>query len=349
MKTKIFALIFVSTLFLTVGCQESNPVGNPNTNPNTEEWLVPKNLVRDGGPGKDGIPSIDNPRFSNVDDIDFLGNDDLVVLVEVDGDVRGYPHPILDWHEIANDRPGLKPLAITYCPLTGTAIGWERRINNVETTFGVSGLLYNTNLLPYDRETNSTWSQLRQDCINGELISQKAVQYPVTEIEWGLLKETMPEIMILNTDTGASRDYTRYPYGDYKINNNKLFFPITEEDNTLPQKERVLSLINGNNAKAYRFSSFPKNGGVIEDDFTGDNFVIVGNESLNYIVAFHNPGGLSFTYVEDAFPVVFKDGAGNNYDIFGRSDSSADLVEANACIGFWFSFPAFFDNVDVYE
>jgi len=341
----VFALIFVS------GCEESpnlGPAPGPNPTQNAD-WLIPESLVFDGGPGKDGIPSIDDPQFSPVPDITFLADDDLVVLVEVNGDVRGYPHPVLDWHEIVNDSPGLLPLSVSYCPLTGTALGWERKIDGEETTFGVSGLLYNTNLMPYDRKTNSTWSQIRQDCVNGELISTKANQYPVTEIEWGLLKATMPDIMILNTDTGFSRNYGRYPYGDYKTNHDRLLFPVTEEDNSLPQKERVLGVIDGQSVKVYQYALFPGNGGMVEDTFKGKSVIIAGHESQNYIVIFEKPEGISLSFLENEFPNILVDDSGNKYNIFGASETTQQLKYSDSFIGFYFSFPAFFEEVDIYE
>ncbi len=278
-----------------------------------------------------------------------LEDDDLIVLVEEDGIIRGYPHQTLNWHEIVNDRIGELPLAVTYCPLTGTAIGWERQVNGVETEFGVSGLLYNSNLMPYDRETNSTWSQIRQDCVNGELISTPANQYPVTEIEWGLLKATMPDVMILNTNTGFSRNYQRYPYGDYRENNNRLLFPIEEEDNSLPQKERVLGLIEDDYVKVFQFSSFPGNGAAIKDQFEGKEVIVVGHESQNYMVAFEDPSNLELIFLPNEFPFILEDQDGHQYDIFGNSPSTESLKYIDSFIGFWFSFPAFFEEVDVYE
>ncbi|MEM8528113.1 MAG: DUF3179 domain-containing (seleno)protein [Bacteroidota bacterium] len=163
MKLKYLNLIALLVLFYA--CEKESV-------PDTESegnWLIPQNEIRDGGPGKDGIPSIDNPEFVAVNDIDFLSEDDLVVGVKVGAEIRAYPHLILDWHEIVNDQLEDLSLALNYCPLTGTAIGWKSKIDGKVTTFGVSGLLYNTNLMPYDRLTNSTWSQMRLDCVEGEL------------------------------------------------------------------------------------------------------------------------------------------------------------------------------------
>ena len=125
------------------------------TDVDTESWLIPVNEVFGGGPGKDGIPAISNPKFKPDSTITFLSDDDLVIGVKFEGQLRTYAHLILDWHEIVNDNLGQRYFALTYCPLTGSAIAWDRNLGGEVTTFGVSGLLYNTNLIPYDRATDS--------------------------------------------------------------------------------------------------------------------------------------------------------------------------------------------------
>ena len=125
-------------------------------------WSIPNEQVLDGGPGKDGIPSVDNPIFYDISQNTVYEEEDLVVGYKRDTAARAYPHVVLDWHEIVNDEINGFPMTITYCPLTGTAIGWDRTIDGNVTTFGVSGLLYNSNLIPYDRRTNSNWSQMQK-------------------------------------------------------------------------------------------------------------------------------------------------------------------------------------------
>ncbi|MEL6945943.1 MAG: DUF3179 domain-containing (seleno)protein, partial [Bacteroidota bacterium] len=202
-------LKYLSTLLILLifyACEQQQTVDN-------ESWLIPKSEVRDGGPGKDGIPSIDNPIFIDAETADFLDPDDLIVGVKVGDDIRAYPHLILDWHEIVNDQLDDLALSLNYCPLTGTAIGWNRTIDGNTTTFGVSGLLYNTNLMPYDRLTNSTWSQMRLDCVGGELKGESADLYPVVETTWANWKKRYRNTKVLSTNTGFNRRYGQYPYG----------------------------------------------------------------------------------------------------------------------------------------
>lgn len=227
----------------------------------TDEWLVPFSEVFSGGPGLDGIPALLNPPRVNIQSLygvngnNFLEEEDLVVCVRVDNEVRAYPHRVLDWHEIINDDFTDEKLAIIYCPLTGTATGWGRTFNGFTTTFGVSGLLYNTNIMPFDRETLCFWSQMRGDCINGDLIGETAEIYPVFETSFRTWRGLYPNSEIVSTETGYQRDYNEYPYGDYKTSES-LIFPVSNFDERLPAKERVLGLIIEGEAKVYRFESF---------------------------------------------------------------------------------------------
>src|SRR3990172_4124896 len=161
MKNLAYMILLASILF-TYGCDELN-------SDSTEvpgDWLIPKDQIFDGGPGKDGIPALTNPQFASALSTSYLNNNDLVLIIKIGGEIRIYPHPILDWHEIINDDISGTKFTLTYCPLTGSGIAWNRVINGKETTFGVSGLLYNSNLIPYDRASNSNWSQMKMLSVN---------------------------------------------------------------------------------------------------------------------------------------------------------------------------------------
>lgn len=220
------------------------------------EWLVPQERVFDGGPGKDGIPALENPNFGLVQDNNYLQPEDLVLGIKRGDDIRAYPHKILDWHEIVNDRLGDLSLAVTYCPLTGTASAWNRVLDGVETTFGVSGLLYNTNLMPFDRETDSYWSQMRFDCVYGDKRGKMAEVFQMVETTWQTWANMYPDTRVLTTETGFNRNYFTYPYGDYRTNDNRLIFPVEFDDQRLGRKERVHAVIVGDVAKVYPLEIF---------------------------------------------------------------------------------------------
>jgi len=325
----------------------------------SQEWLVPAGEVRDGGPGKDGIPSMDNPNFSNMGQIDFLEAEDLVIVLETTEGVKAYPHPVLDWHEIVNDElPDGKNLGLTYCPLTGTAIGWNNILNGQKTTFGVSGLLYNSNLMPYDRATNSTWSQMSHKCVNGPLIGTEITTFHLVEMSFNSLREMYPDAAVLNTNTGFNRNYQRYPYGDYKTNNTSLIFPVNNMDDRVPSKERVLGVVVNDQVMTYRFESFAKESvNIVQNNFQGKSLVVIGSQEKNFLTAYENvlPDGttLNFEAIQNQLPIMMKDKEGNKWDVFGQAVSGPRkgqaLPEVLNYIGYWFSWAAFNETLEVYS
>ena len=350
--------LLLACLLWATSCNDNaaNPTPQPgNGTPATNNsWLIPQEQIFDGGPGKDGIPSIDNPNFISVDQVDFLNDSDLIIGFREASTVRGYPHPILDWHEIVNDDVGNARIAITYCPLTGTATGWNRVIDGTETTFGVSGLLYNTNLIPYDRNTDSNWSQMRLDCVQGALKGTAVDLFQVVETTWATWKELYPDSEVMSTNTGFSRNYRVYPYGDYRTNDNSLIFPVANEDGRLGRKERVLGVQVGAFTKAYQISSFSPSGGVEvrQEDLGGEPVVVAGSASENLAVAYKstlNGEALTFQPGDLSTGVLMTDQNGNEYDVFGYATAGpakgAQLGRVKSYIGFWFAWAAFFPNL----
>jgi hypothetical protein len=337
------------------GC-EKEALDNGDAPGSSKDWLIPKNEVFDGGPGKDGIPALNELKFIPAGEVDYVNDNDLV-LGFVDGDkARAYPHSILDWHEIINDRLGESNIAVTYCPLTGTGIGWNRKINGSVTTFGVSGLLYNSNLLPYDRETDSNWSQIRMDCVNGNLIGTQIETFPLVETTWKTWKEMYPSTEVVSKETGHNRSYGRYPYGSYRTTDDYLIFPVANEDGRLGNKDRVHAVVLGGGARVYPLSSFGMEVSVLNDHLEGENLVVVGNAKDNFVVSYLNDRGdgtpFSFTPVQNQYPIVISDDEGNLWDVFGFAVSGPlkgkQLAHASSFMGYWFSFAAFYPKVTIY-
>jgi hypothetical protein len=336
----------------------NNPGGNGNGN--LKIWNIPQDEVYDGGPGKDGIPALENPLFIEASEAAYLADNDLVMGYKNGNEVRAYPHPILDWHEIINDKVNDHAFAVTYCPLTGTGIGWERVINGWETTFGVSGLLYNSNLIPYDRRSDSHWSQMKLECVNGFLRDSVARTFHLVETTWGTWKAMYPETKVVSTQTGYSRNYNRYPYGDYKTNHNSYLFPYTPIDERLPGKERVHGIIVGRSAKAFRFGSFPDGGGLIQEVYNNAPIVVLTNHDRSYIVSFkrtlEDGTVLNFRKPDEqirrAHPsVILEDSEGNLWDIFGEaiagSRTGQRLKPTTSFMGYWFAWGAFYPGIDL--
>lgn len=206
---KTISIYLIAALFAFTACTDEDMAGTPGdiNNPDNPAWLIPVAEVRDGGPGKDGIPAIDNPNFISASAVTYLNDNDLVLGFADGNNVSAYPHSILDWHEIINVDTENHSIAVIYCPLTGTGIGWDRVINEKKTTFGVSGLLYNSNIIPYDRLTGSNWSQLLLKSVNGELSGTLPKTYNLIETTWKTWKAMYPASRVVSTNTGFNRNY----------------------------------------------------------------------------------------------------------------------------------------------
>lgn len=342
--TYIFSLLIITTFF---SCSSDDDGSSTE-----KTWLIPPDEVQDGGPGKDGIPSVDSPEFIDVEDVTYLSDNDLVIGIFNDGEQKVYSHPILDWHEIVNDSFGDINYALTYCPLTGTAIAWNSKINGEVTTFGVSGKLYNNNLIPYDRLTDSYWSQMNLNCVNGNLIGTEIEVFPTLETTWKTWKKMYPDSKVLSTNTGFVRSYGVYPYGNYKTDNEYLLFPLLPRDNRLPLKERALVVLNNGNNKVYSINSFdtPQ---AINDNLGSEELLIVGSKSDNFIVAFRKGDLGNFTVDLSQLPIIGTDDNGNVLEINGEITAGpaigTQLEQPVSYIGYWFSFGAFYPGIDIYE
>lgn len=229
--------------------------------PASPGWTVPEEEVFSGS-SFDLIPALDFPGIERYREKDFLDNEyfladtALLIGLKLGGKYRLYPHAILDFHEIVNDTIGEEHFAVSYCPLTGTATAWNRGLGGQATTFGVSGLLYNSNLIAFDRLTESLWSQMRQECIGGPVAGFAKDIIPVLETNWGTWKTLLREPELISFETGHDYNYDSSPYSNYACCAQGSPYPVQYEDSRLPSKERVLGVVVDGKAKAYRFSSF---------------------------------------------------------------------------------------------
>jgi hypothetical protein len=204
--------------------------------------LVDPTRIRPGGPPPDGIPPVDEPRFVPAAQVDWLADDEPVLALEVGDDARAYPVQILVWHEIVNDTVGGVPVSVTYCPLCTSALAFDRRVGDRLVTFGTSGMLYQSDLVMYDRQTESLWSQLAAEAIAGVLAGTELTRLPVQTLPWARWREAHPEGWVLSRDTGAPRSYGLNPYPGYDEPGERPFLYDGELDARLEPKARVVGL-----------------------------------------------------------------------------------------------------------
>ena len=216
---------------------------------------VPLSEFQSGGPGKDGIPALARPRFAPASSVDWLAFREPVLEVQVGGDVRAYPLQILIWHEIVNDSVGGIPVAVTFCPLCNTAIAFDRRVRGRTLSFGTTGNLRNSDLVMYDRQTESWWQQFGGEALVGHYASTKLRQLPARIVAWRDFRRRYPRGLVLTRNTGFSRPYGDNPYTGYDDASSPPFFPAAHGgDDLLPPKERVVFLERGRDATVVPFS-----------------------------------------------------------------------------------------------
>lgn len=231
--------------------------------------LVPLNQILHGGPPRDGIPSITEPVFENPEDADLWRSDDLMLTYDTEGGSFAYPIGILNWHEIVNHDLDGRLLLITFCPLCGTGMAFDPRVDGRPLTFGVSGLLYKSDLLMYDHQTESLWSQIEGRAVSGPLVGTKLRAVPIRHELWQGWRERVGEDgKVLSTDTGHSRDYRMSPYGDYD-HSERLYFPITHTSRKYHPKTWVLGWTHNGESKVWPFPELANHGSVLEDQVGG--------------------------------------------------------------------------------
>jgi len=209
----------------------------------------PANIVS-GGPPPDGIPAIDHPRFLRPAQASFLSASEPVLALQIGADARAYPVQILIWHEIVNDTVGGVPVAVTYCPLCNSAVGYDRRAAGRVLSFGTSGKLYDSNLVMYDRQTQSLWVQFTGQAIAGVLTGQQLRPYPVQTVSWGAWRAGHPHGWVLSRDTGYTRPYGANPYPGYDNIHSRPFLFTGQVNGRYTAMTRLVGLQSGGEAVA---------------------------------------------------------------------------------------------------
>jgi hypothetical protein len=330
---------------------------------------VPYSEILSGGPPKDGIPAIDNPQFTSVPEADeFLEDLEPVIFFKIGDDARAYPLQIMTWHEIVNDVVGGVPVTVTFCPLCNTAIAFNRSVNDLLLDFGTTGRLRFSNLIMYDRQTETWWQQATGEAIAGELTGTQLVFLPASIIGWGEYKENFPEGQVLSRDTGFVRSYGSNPYGGYdNINNSPFAFRGPQTPGELPAMARVLTVELGDEAVAYPYEVLQENS-VINDTISGTEIVVFWQpgtasalDTLRIAEGEDVGAAASFSREVDSQVLTFSfdgekiidDQTGSEWDVFGKAISgelAGTQLEAVVSVNhFWFSWAAFKPETRIYQ
>jgi hypothetical protein len=329
---------------------------------------VPYSEILSGGPPKDGIPPLDSPNFQSVSEADeWLDDREPVVFVQAGDDARAYPIQILMWHEIVNDTVGEEPLVVSFCPLCNTAISFKRTFDGRVLDFGTTGRLRYSNLIMYDRQTETWWQQATGDAIAGEYTGAQLEFYPASIISWNDFKSQYPDGKVLSRETGFARDYGKNPYFGYDDINQRPFLFDGETPDQLPPMARVLTVDSSNEAVAYPYDVLEKVK-VINDSVGGAEVVILWAKGTSSALDTDNiPAGrevgaaVAYSRVLDDQTLTFEfsDGkfldeqTGSEWNILGQAVTGElkgrQLLQVVSINHFWFSWAAFRPETKVYQ
>jgi hypothetical protein len=323
-----------------------------------------------GGPGKDGIPAIDDPTFEAVASVGWLQPQEPVIAVGIGDDWRAYPIQILVWHEIVNDTLADAPVTITFCPLCHTAIAFDRRVDDRILDFGTTGNLRHSDLVMYDRQTESWWQQATGQAIVGELSGTQLEFLPSQLISWEAFRAEHPDGQVLSRDTGHIRDYGANPYAGYDAVDSDPFLleDKTLLDGRLSPKVRVLGLILDDEPVAYPFPLLAEQR-VVNDEVESTPVVVIwsdgaasglggetvaGGEIVGAANAFSREvDGHTFTF-EPAGNGTMRDvETGSTWSFGGRATAGelegAQLELLVADSPFWFAWAVFRPDTRIWQ
>jgi hypothetical protein len=370
--------------FFVAGAQNGNGVGdcedplaglnirfNLSYWPNTDfcQTSIDLESVLSGGPPPDGIPPIDNPDYESVADAaEWMIDESPVVAVTVNDETRAYPLAVLTWHEIVNTEIGGDPVTVTFCPLCNSAIVFDRNVDGDILDFGVSGNLRNSDLIMYDRQTDSWWQQFTGEGIVGSYNGAMLEMLPSQIVGFGQFAAEFPDAEVLSRNTGVGRDYGVNPYSGYDGIENPFLFD-GELDRRLPATSRVLAGIVGGEAVAYPFAAL--NEEVVINDTVGEREIValwqpgvksalddreidasrdVGTAAI-YTRELEDGTVLTFSISDDGGSIT-DDQTGSTWNPFGRATAGelegTELRQIVAGTHFWFAWAAFSPESEVY-
>ncbi|MCC5914435.1 MAG: DUF3179 domain-containing protein [Balneolaceae bacterium] len=276
MKKSIHYIVLIVATFglLTLLHTASEAQSLPGFDTNLEKRSIELSELIEGGPGKDGIPSIDSPRFISQEEAsDWLRGREPVIAIEINGEARAYPIQILMWHEIVNDELGGEPILVTFCPLCYSAIVFDRRIDGEIYEFGVSGLLRKSDMIMYDRTTETLWQQFSGEALVGDYTGKELTILPSRLISFDQFRETWPEAEVLSRETGHRRNYGENPYAGYDDIKNSPFLLDEEVSGEISPMEKVIGVRTDAQKKGYTYS-VTRVRRVLHDEVGGKKIVI---------------------------------------------------------------------------
>ncbi|MEE8320969.1 MAG: DUF3179 domain-containing protein [Gammaproteobacteria bacterium] len=329
--------------------------------------IIELDEIQSGGPPKDGIPAIDDPEFISIREANsWLDAKEPVIVLEINRDVHAYPIQIMIYHEIVNDMIGGIPVSVTFCPLCNASIIFDRRVNGRVLDFGTTGKLRNSDLVMYDRQTESWWQQFNGTGLVGKYAGAKLKQFPASIVAYSDFRDAYSSAKILSRHTGYLRPYGKNPYRGYDRIGDNPFLYAGSVDPRLPAMERVVAINHNDVQRVYPFSVFTKL--PVINDQVGNLAVVIFSKrgTLSALDASEItdsrliPSATAWDRRVDGEPLVFEiDGSrfvdtktGSYWNLFGKAISGPlrgkQLHKIDSGVHFAFAWLAFNPESEVY-
>jgi hypothetical protein len=264
----------ILSLALTLAAPASAQLSAGSWKTDLSKKSIDLSELKSGGPPKDGIPAIHNPVFvSPQAAARWLNKSEPVLVVEHAGEARAYPLQILLWHELVNDRIEDLPVLVSFCPLRNAALAFDRRVEGQLCSVGVSGLLRNSDMVMYDRETDSLWQQATGEAIVGDLTGKRLDIVSSQIVPFEVFQQSFTAGKVLSRETGHSRSYGETPYVGYEFG-KRLMFPVGSDRRIpVPPLERLVTIEVGDRARAYPLTSI-RRWKTAQGKLSGEEYVV---------------------------------------------------------------------------
>jgi hypothetical protein len=314
-----------------------------------DEWSINEDQIQQGCyNGKDCIPSLEFPEKSEIngDNLEYLRDDDLIAGVWDGVNYIAYPHPILNWHEVVNEDG----YCISFCPITGSAVHFSS-----DSEFGVSGLLYNSNLIMYDRDSDSYWQQMMLKSVAGDLKGTSLKILPILETTWKNWKLLFPSTKVLNSNTDLVKKYSEFDYSNDKISDQKIDagyipIPISQRDNRLPLRERILTIIDNKDVVAIPISDYFEPT-ILSFEINNVKYTSIISEKDNIAIVFKTDRivAISEWNIQNGEILITDIKTGDKWNILGfpTNNNHSALKIANSYIAYWFAVAAIHPQVEI--
>jgi len=309
--------------------------GNQNNNDGGEfPWLLPENSINGSF---NPFPLALNPNLKAAKDVDFISDNSLVAMISFKNEIRVYPYQYLNRFESVNDNMDGVNFSMTYCPLTKSGLCWDRNYRNEKFVLRASGYLYNDNLIAFDSNSDTYWSQMLATCVKGKYSGQNNKTYNFVETTWATVKSHFANARVFtNTSVGNNSESSKDAISD-----GEGIYGIID-------LEFVPDLNKGNHVYFYRYDYFQNMTKLISTNISNKNIVVIGNKDLHFITSFINDQNASFSAVQNQFPMIMQDSKNNKWNVFGIAvegpRKGQQLESLTAFVASWSAWQLFYKD-----